>query len=87
MEQDLLKLFTDLGGTLGALAFSGWLIVFLLKEHRTERDAWMQKDTDNDRQLQDLVRSNAERSGKMEESIALLTEVLRRIEHRLPETK
>ena len=84
MDQDLVKMMTDLGGTLGALGFSGWLIVFLLKEHRSERDAWMQKDTENDRQLQDLVRANAERSGKMQESITLLTEVLRRIETRLP---
>jgi hypothetical protein len=43
----------------------------------------MQKDSDNDRALQDLIGKTNERSSKMEESVTLLTEVLRRFELKL----
>jgi hypothetical protein len=41
----------------------------------------MQKDSENDKALQDLIAKTNERSHKMEESVTLLTEVLRRFEN------
>ena len=83
MDTDLIQSLADLGGTLASLGFAGWLIVYLLKLQVAERDSWMQKDSDNDKALQDLITKTNERSGKLEESVTLLTEVLRRFETRL----
>ena len=83
MDTDLIQSLADLGGTLASLGFAGWLIVYLLKLQVHERTEWMQKDGDNDRALQDLIGKTNERSSKMEESVTLLTEVLRRFELKL----
>ena len=83
MDTDLIKSLADLGGTLASLGFAGWLIVYLLKLQVHERTEWMQKDSDNDKALQDLIGKTNERSSKMEESVTLLTEVLRRSELKL----
>ena len=83
MDTDLIQSLADLGGTLASLGFAGWLIVYLLKLQVHERTEWMQKDSDNDRALQDLIGKTNERSSKMEESATLLTEVLRRFELKL----
>jgi len=87
METDLIKSLADLGGTLASLGFAGWLIVYLLKLQVAERDSWMEKDSQNDRALQDLISKTNERSSKMEESVVLLTEVLRRFETKLEQIK
>lgn len=83
MDTDLIQSLADLGGTLASLGFAGWLIVYLLKLQVAERTSWMEKDSENDRALQDLISRTNERSGKMEESVTLLTEVLRRFESKL----
>jgi len=83
MDTDLIQSLADLGGTLASLGFAGWLIVYLLKLQVAERTSWMDKDSENDRALQDLISRTNERSGKMEESVTLLTEVLRRFESKL----
>ena len=83
MDTDLIQSLADLGGTLASLGFAGWLIVYLLKLQVAERDSWMEKDSQNDKALQDLISKTNERSGKLEESVTLLTEVLRRFETRL----
>ena len=36
---DFIAAFADLGGTLGALGFASWLVVFLLRQHDHERQA------------------------------------------------
>ena len=43
----------------------------------------MEKDSENDAALRSLISSTNERSSKMEESVTLLTEVLRRFELKL----
>ena len=83
MDTDLIQSLADLGGTLASLGFAGWLIVHLLKLQVHEREEWMRKDSENDKALQDLISRTNERSGKMEESVTLLTEVLRRFETKL----
>ena len=83
MDTDLIQSLADLGGTLASLGFAGWLIVYLLKLQVSERTSWMEKDSENDRALQDLISKTNERSSKMEESVTLLTEVLRRFELKL----
>ena len=83
MDTDLIQSLADLGGTLASLGFAGWLIVYLLKLQVHERTEWMQKDSENDAALRNLISSTNERSGKMEESVVLLTEVLRRFETKL----
>ena len=81
MDTDLIATLADLGGTLASLGFAGWLIIHLLKIQTQERTDWMQKDSENDKALQDLIAKTNERSHKMEESVTLLTEVLRRFEN------
>ena len=81
MDTDLIATLADLGGTLASLGFAGWLIIHLLKLQTQERTEWMQKDSENDKALQDLIAKTNERSHKMEESVTLLTEVLRRFEN------
>ena len=81
MDTDLIATLADLGGTLASLGFAGWLIIHLLKLQTQERQEWMQKDSENDKALQDLIAKTNERSHKMEESVTLLTEVLRRFEN------
>jgi len=83
MDTDLIQSLADLGGTLASLGFAGWLIVYLLKLQVAERTSWMEKDTQNDEALRALISSTNERSSKMEESVVLLTEVLRRFETKL----
>ena len=83
MDTDLIQSLADLGGTLASLGFAGWLIVYLLKLQVSQRTSWMEKDSENDRALQDLIGKTNERSSKMEESVTLLTEVLRRFELKL----
>ena len=81
MDTDLIATLADLGGTLASLGFAGWLIIHLLKLQTQERTEWMQKDSENDKALQDLIAKTNERSHKMEESVTLLPEVLRRVEN------
>jgi len=81
MDTDLIATLADLGGTLASLGFAGWLIIHLLKLQTQERTEWMLKDSENDKALQDLIAKTNERSHKMEESVTLLTEVLRRFEN------
>ena len=83
MNTDLIQSLADLGGTLASLGFAGRLIVHLLKLQVREREEWMKKDFENDKALQDLISRTNERSSKMEESVTLLTEVLRRFESKL----
>ena len=83
MGTDLIQSLADLGGTLASLGFAGLLIVYLLKLQVSERTSWMEKDSENDAALRSLISSTNERSSKMEESVTLLTEVLRRFELKL----
>ena len=83
MDTDLIQSLADLGGTLASLGFAGFLIIHLLKLQVTEREKWMEKDSQSDRALQELIGKTNERSSKMEESVVLLTEVLRRFETKL----
>jgi hypothetical protein len=46
---DMIGAFADLGGTLGALGFASWLVVFLLRQHDTERQE-MRKSWGSERQ-------------------------------------
>lgn len=46
---DMIGAFADLGGTLGALGFASWLVVFLLRQHDTERQE-MRKSWSSERQ-------------------------------------
>lgn len=55
MDQTFLQTVSDLGGTLSALAFAGWLIIYLLKGFQQERTAWMDKDTENDTAMRGLM--------------------------------
>ena len=83
MDTDLIQSLADLGGTLASLGFAGFLIIHLLKIQVHEREKWMEKDSESDRALQNLISKTNERSSKMEESVVLLTEVLRRFETKL----
>jgi len=50
---DFIAAFADLGGTLGALGFASWLVVFLLRQHDTERQAMRQAFTSERSRVQE----------------------------------
>ena len=69
MLEETLKLFSDLGGTLGSLAFSFWLVRFLLlqfaqeraqlkDEAFKERQIWIEKDNTADAKMLELQKSS-----------------------------
>ena len=50
---DMIGAFADLGGTLGALGFASWLVVFLLRQHDSERQAMRQAFTSERSRVQE----------------------------------
>ena len=76
MPDDFLGAITDLGGTLSALAFSAYLIIFLLKQFAAEREIHLSKDSKNDDELRSLMReSNAALIQTMERTNLTLSEM------------
>jgi hypothetical protein len=69
MLEEAIKLFSDLGGTLGSLAFSFWLVRYLLiqfaeerkllkDEAFKERQIWIEKDNTADAKMLELQKSS-----------------------------
>ena len=55
MDPDMVKSLVDVGGTLAALIAGFWYIKFLTERHEIERKLWMDKDTESDKALRELL--------------------------------
>jgi ferric-dicitrate binding protein FerR (iron transport regulator) len=55
MEQSMLETFADLGGTLGSLLACFWYIKYQSDQFSEREKRWMDKDTENDQALRDLM--------------------------------
>jgi hypothetical protein len=51
----MIKQLVDVGGTLAALVACFWYIKFLTERHEVERKLWMDKDTESDKALRELL--------------------------------
>ena len=55
MDTEMVKSLVDVGGTLAALIACFWYIKFLTERHEVERKLWMDKDTESDKALRELL--------------------------------
>jgi len=55
MDTEMVKSLVDVGGTLAALIACFWYIKFLTERHEIERKLWMDKDTESDKALRELL--------------------------------
>lgn len=55
MDTEMIKSLVDVGGTLAALIACFWYIKFLTERHEIERKLWMDKDTESDKALRELL--------------------------------
>ena len=55
MDTEMIKQLVDVGGTLAALVACFWYIKFLTERHEVERKLWMDKDTESDKALRELL--------------------------------
>jgi len=55
MDQTMLETFADLGGTLGSLLACFWYIKYQSDLFSEREKRWMDKDTENDQALRDLM--------------------------------
>jgi hypothetical protein len=55
MDQTMLETFADLGGTLGSLLACFWYIKYQSDLFSDREKRWMEKDTENDQALRDLM--------------------------------
>ena len=76
MPAEIISVVTDLGGTLSALVFAAYLIIFLLKSFAAEREIHLTKDSTNDAELRSLMReSNAALIATMERNNETLSQL------------
>ena len=55
MDTEMIQSLVDVGGTLAALIACFWYIKFLTERHEIERKLWMDKDTESDKALRELL--------------------------------
>ena len=82
MDADMLKQLVDIGGTLAALVACFWYIKYLSDRHEVERKLWMDKDSESDRALRELLQDSnrilGDMKGVFNEHTILLKELLDR---------
>lgn len=74
---EVIKSFTDLGGTLGSLLACFWYIKYMTSQHQREREQWMEKDTEADRAILEIVRESNTVLGDLRSTLSEHTEVMR----------
>lgn len=62
----------NLGFGMSSLAFSAWLIVWLLRSFERERQVWIDKDSASDLRVSDLLRENSQLQQATTEKLANL---------------
>lgn len=76
MDQSLIQLISDLGGTVGSLLACFWYIKYLTDRFNEERMNWMAKDSESDNTLRELMAtSNAQLLQVMQESNRIMQEM------------
>ncbi len=62
---DMIKQLVDVGGTITALVACFWYIKYLSERHEIERKLWMDKDSESDRALRELLMDSNKILGDM----------------------
>ena len=76
MDQNLIQLISDLGGTVGSLLACFWYIKYLTDRFNEERTNWMAKDSESDNALRELMQnSNQQLLQVMQESNRIMQEM------------
>lgn len=65
MDTEMIQSLVDVGGTLAALIACFWYIKFLTERHEVERKLWMDKDTESDKALRELLMDSNKILGDM----------------------
>ena len=64
MQDQMMEMMTNLGGTMTSLVACFWYIKYLTDTHKERETLWMSKDTESDKALRDLQStSNAQLLG------------------------
>lgn len=91
MDQEIIQLASDLGGTVGSLLACFWYIKYLTDRFNEERREWMAKDSESDSALRDLMAtSNQQLLQVLQESNRIMQEMkiaLTRLEETLKISK
>lgn len=65
MDTDMVKQLVDVGGTIFALCACFWYIKYISERHEIERKLWMDKDSESDRALRELLTDSNKILGDM----------------------
>ena len=57
MNEQMMEMMTNLGGTMTSLVACFWYIKYLTDTHQKRENQWMQKDTESDKALRELQSS------------------------------
>jgi len=68
----MIEMLQNLGFGMSSLAFSAWLIVWLLRSFERERQVWIDKDSASDLRVSDLLRENSQLQQATTEKLANL---------------
>ena len=64
MQDQMMEMMTNLGGTMTSLVACFWYIKYLTDTHKERENLWMSKDTESDKALRELQStSNAQLLG------------------------
>ena len=55
----MIEMLQNLGFGMSSLAFSAWLIVWLLRSFERERQVWIDKDSASDNRVSELLKENS----------------------------
>lgn len=58
MDQPLIQMISDLGGTLGSLMACFWYIKYQSDQHAERERRWMDKDTSSDEAMRQMMRDS-----------------------------
>lgn len=76
MDQSLLSMVSDLGGTLGSLIACFWFIKYQADMHADRERIWLDKDSESDKALRDLMAtSNAQLLQVMQQTNQIMQEM------------
>jgi len=68
----MIEMLQNLGFGMSSLAFSAWLIVWLLRSFERERQVWIDKDSASDIRVSELLKENSKLQQETTEKLANL---------------
>ena len=79
MQDQMMEMMTNLGGTMTSLVACFWYIKYLTDTHKERENLWMSKDTESDKALRELQStSNAQLLGVLN-SVTIVRNCVREI--------